>query len=103
MTDPYNRPWIPRDLPYEWDFDALECAAIEAAPAPAHQCKNCGLAPSFEGSDDCVACTAAYFITDPDQLVAARRTFASTPWIRTLNAEIDRQLGALIVCGRVAA
>jgi len=69
---------------------------------PAHLCTTCGLAPSFDGFDDCVACGAAYLLTDPTQLALIRKLNAGTPWLAQLNAEIERQLSALIVCGRAA-
>jgi hypothetical protein len=66
-------------------------------------CITCGLAPAFHGFDDCLECGAAYLIVDSDQLSAVRRLYAGTAWLVTLNAEIERQLLAVIACGRAAA
>lgn len=88
-----------RYLPYEWNFSALECAAIESSPVAVALCVNCGLAPRIEGCDDCAPCVAAFLLTDPTQLALLRRLHAGTPWLATLNAEVARQLCAQVACG----
>lgn len=80
--------------------DNVECVCSDG---PVHLCVNCGLAPSFKGFDDCLQCSAAFFLTDPAQLALIRKLHAGTPWLATLNAEISRQLGTPIACGRNVA
>ncbi len=67
-------------------------------------CLTCDDAPTFQGCETCLACTAAYYIhEDPEQLVSARRIFAGTPWLLTLEREISRQLGATLPAGHQVA
>lgn len=80
--------------------DNVECNCPDG---PLHLCKNCGLEPSCEGSDDCFACTAAYLLTDPTQMALIQRLHAGTDWLRKLNVEVNRQLSAVVAAGRMCA
>lgn len=82
------------------ELDNVDCACADGA---IHQCSNCGEAPSFKGSDDCVACFAAFLLTDPTQLALVIKLNSGTDWLRQLNAEISRQICAPIACGRQIA
>lgn len=66
-------------------------------------CTNCGLAPPYRGFDDCLACGAAALIVDSEQLVVVRRLNVGTPWLATLDREIERQHSALVACGHQVA
>lgn len=80
--------------------DNVDCVCGDG---PAHMCKNCGQAPSTKGSDDCLACVAAYLIIDPSQMALIRSLHPGTEWLRSLDAEVRRQLGTPLACGRNAA
>jgi hypothetical protein len=81
--------------------DNIACVCAEG---PVAMCVNCGLAPSFDGWDECVACgTAALLVEDPGYIDFAREHFAGTESLRQLEREWDRQLSAIIECGKVAA
>lgn len=66
-------------------------------------CTTCKECVATKGSDDCLACTAAYLLTDPSQMALIQRLHAGTEWLRSLNAEVNRQLGALVDAGRAVA
>lgn len=83
---------------------AWRCACAEhiAAEMP-RLCESCASAPVFDGTDECVACIAAYCIhVDPMNLDSWRKVHAGTPELAALEAEVARQSSALLACGRAA-
>lgn len=72
-----------------------------------HECKNCGQGEMFDGFDTCLECSVAIAIAEqPDYLDFARRTFTApkyASWLEKLEAEYERQLGAISHLARAVA
>lgn len=74
---------------------------------PEFECATCHEEIALgRGFGDCEKCTAAILIHGPHAahcLSEMRRWYGGTPWMNSLEREIDRQMGALVACGRSVA
>lgn len=84
------------------EFVCQECGADAVRGS---LCSTCHLAPAFRGWDDCLLCGCADLIhTNRNGIDFQRRLLAVHPHeLRRFNDELQRQLSALVECGRAVA
>lgn len=81
------------------DVVRLECRACGKEVHEATPCGTCGLAESFYGIDDCVACAVAYDLLHCPQNIEDMRELLSrkdlVEELKKFNAEVERQLAGI--------